>query len=130
MYDPGLPPYTFSGALAFYMKRSKVSEKYLSDLTGISERTLSRMRTDLSYMPSTEYVIAICIALQLYPFESYFLIELSGRKLRKDRHLDCIYHMLLNVEDSLSVANCNDFLIRHNLPSLTNLRHPNLASTN
>lgn len=114
------PPNNFRDSLAFYMDMKGLTEEDLEELTGISVRTIRRMRNEEDYQPSLEYVIAICIGMHLRPSESNHMLFTAGYHLRpspKER----AYQYLLDAAYNSSVYECNAFLKRMSFEPLTAL---------
>ena len=92
------------------MKNIIFQKKELADITGIDERTITRMRTKEDYLPSLEFIIACCIAMSLLPWESDKLIDLAGYKLRTNLKIERGYIALIHVFYQCSIDECNEFL--------------------
>lgn len=109
---------TFGEMLTMHMKRMKYKDATMSELTGISDKTIQRYRLDEVH-PQLPYIVAICIALQLIPKWSEDMIALAGYSLRKIMP-DQAYSYLLNTQfEKGDVAYCNRFLREYNQPPLT-----------
>lgn len=114
------PPNNFRDSLVFFMDMKGLTEEELEELTGISVRTIRRMRNEEDYQPSLEYVIAICIGMHLRPSESNHMLFTAGYHLRlspKER----AYQYLLDAAYNFSVYECNVFLKRMSFEPLTAL---------
>lgn len=114
------PGNDFPSALVGIMNATSITVEKLAELTGISPKTIQRMRTDDTYTPSLQYVCAICIALHLFPQVSCKLISLAGLSF-KNNHDDNLYSLLIYTQSYETVYNCNEFLVRHNATPLTTL---------
>ncbi|MBQ8617529.1 MAG: helix-turn-helix transcriptional regulator, partial [Clostridia bacterium] len=91
-------PVTFHEALSYLMKRAHITIEGMEERTGISSRTISRMRTQERRDYSLDQVIAICVALQLPPWLSREMIAKAGFILRTTKQhqayqlvLDCMF---------------------------------------
>ena len=95
----------FPELLKHYMERNHMTEEQLSEDTGISVRTIQRMRNvDTHYKIGS--VIAVCIALHLNPIESNEMILLSGNAFQNTKQ-DWIYKNLLETAYKQTVYECN-----------------------
>lgn len=72
---------SFPEILKKLMKDCKVTEAFLAEQTGLSIRTISRLRNKRACVYSRDHVIAIIIALHLPPWVSYVLLRSSGINL-------------------------------------------------
>ncbi len=77
-YNLGL---SFPELLKKLMKDCKVTEECLAELTGLSVRTISRLRNNHMSVYSRDQVIAIIIALHLPPWVSHILLQDAGINL-------------------------------------------------
>ena len=113
-----IPMDTFGKTLTRYMKLKKCTIEKLSELTGITEKTIERYRLDQT-SPRLDYVVAICIALRLHPFWSSVLVRLAGYSLTGSV-VHSMYGFLLDTGyRNGDVALCNHFLRSRNLKPLT-----------
>lgn len=102
-------PNSFKGALKELMIWSAVKVEGLAEQSGISPRTIQRMRNEDDYETTLETVIALCIGMKLPPEASYFLIDKSGFTLtHSEKHM--AYRFLLNGYYTHTVYECNDLL--------------------
>ena len=113
------PPETFSSLLKFYMKKKGVTEEELAERTGISVRTIQRMRNEEIHYRLTQ-VVAICIALHLDPIVSNKMVMLSGNIFQNTKQ-DQMYKHLLDVAYEESVMDCNMILNCCGLKPLSDL---------
>lgn len=120
------PPHdSFGSALVFLMQRENITEEELSEKTGISVRTIDRLRGNKN-QPSLEHVIAICIVLKLSYAESELMTELAGYDIsalaRRVNPAIRAYRFLIEImRYEWTVRECNEFLIKHDLSPLTKL---------
>lgn len=117
------PHISFSEALQFVMKFLNVSGAKLSNMTGISTSTISKMLHEDKYntpMHEEKTIVTICLALRVPPMISEELLRLAGCPLSKSNELHRAYLILLNFFylDGLKV--CNNFLIARKLPRIVN----------
>ena len=115
------PPNDYlSNALTYLMDKTDIKEVELAEMTGLSEKTIQRMRNEIDYKPDIRTVVAVCIGLNLYPKFSNLLLQLAGifpRNTDEDR----AYMFLINHYYDATVEECNDFLRRLNIKPLTEL---------
>lgn len=72
---------SFPDTLKKLMKDCKITEERLAEKTGLSVRTISRLRNNNSSGYSRDHVIAIIIALHLPPWVSHILLQNAGINL-------------------------------------------------
>ena len=109
----------FSEALTRFMKESNVTEEELSELTGLAQKTIQRMRNP-NLRTSLKSVIAVCIALSLDLYNSLYLVHLAGFALTNSRE-DKIYYFILGFAYKETVYDCNCMLKRLHMRPLTKL---------
>lgn len=115
------PPTDYlANALTYLMDETNTSEAQLAEATGLSEKTIQRMRNEIDYRPNIRTVVAVCIGLNLYPKFSNLLLQLAGIFPRYTTE-EQTYMFLINEYYHASVEECNDFLRRLNLTPLTDL---------
>ena len=114
------PPYNFGGMLSFFMEQKEVTEEGLAELTGISDRTIRRYKNDEGERPTLENVVAIGIALLLFPHQIVNLLGAAGYQLRKTPK-ERAYQYLIDAAYNNTVYECNMFLKKSGMPPLTNL---------
>jgi len=116
--DDEIPMDSFGKTLIRYMKVKRCTIEKLSELTGITEKTIERYRLDQTF-PKLEYVVAICIALQLNPFWSGVLVRLAGYSFTGSV-VHSMYGFLLDTGyKNGDVALCNRFLVSQKMKPLT-----------
>lgn len=122
MYGGQEPPTdNFANALTYLMKENKIKISELAEKTGIDDRTIRRMRNNVNYRPSFKKVVAVCIAMHLYPRYSNHLLTLAGLTPRYNNAAEKIYMILLYLYYESSVYECNEFLRKVNIEPLTDL---------
>lgn len=114
------PPNDFCRALVHFMSSRNVTIEQLADETGLSEKTIQRMRNDSDRTPEIESVVAVCVGLHLDPYDSDMLLRLAGYILRNSR-IHRIYRLFLHFAYKEGVKDCNDMLIRLGEKPLTGL---------
>ena len=115
-------PFSFSVALTQYMDESGVTVECLAEETGLSEKTIQRLRNNPDIQPSIETVIAICVGLHLDPYRGEMLLHLAGYTLTNKKR-DRIYKVFIGFAYKDTVLECNNALIRCGLKPLTNLHN-------
>lgn len=115
------PPTDYlANALTYLMDEMDIKEVELAETTGLSERTIQRMRNEIDYKPDIRTVVTVCIGLNLYPQFSHLLLQLAGifpRNTGEER----AYMFLINHYYDATVEECNDYLRRLNFKPLTDL---------
>ena len=114
------PPFNFCGMLSFFMEQKEVTEEGLAELTGISDRTIRRYKNDEGERPTLENVVAIGIALHLFPHQIVNLLGAAGYQLRKTPK-ERAYQYLIDAAYNNTVYECNMFLKKSGMPPLTSL---------
>jgi len=92
------------------MKERELSSPMLAARSGMSERTIRRMKGDDMYEPTREMVIAVCVGMKLTYDESSMLIRRSAFRLRDDSPIDSVYVEILESEGEYTVAELNEAL--------------------
>lgn len=110
----------FSTILVSHMEDAEMTVESLAERTGLSVKTIQRMRNDLDARPKLESVVAVCLGLKLYPEESIELLSLAGYKLRK-KSKEKAYSLLLNYLYEQDIRFCNNLLIELKIKPLTDL---------
>ena len=111
---------TFSELLQHHMSNNNLTDEALSELTGISDRAIRGMRNNSDRRPLLKNVVAICIALHLFPSQSMKLLKAAGYTLRPTE-TEATYGFLLDCAYDCDVIACNDFLIGEQMEPLTDL---------
>lgn len=111
-------PRIFTTALISLMEWKNKSVEALASDSGVSDRTIRRMRNEESYETTVESIIAICVGLQLPPEVSYALIDISTCSLNNsEKHLT--YRFILNSKYTHTIYDCNALLRRLGYDPLT-----------
>ena len=91
-------PDTFPETLTVLMAQAGITEENLEERSGISVRTISRLRREERSNYSMDQVVALCVALQLPPWLSAELLDRAGLMLRRTKQhrayrliLDCMF---------------------------------------
>lgn len=121
MYGSKEPPVdSFANAFTYLMEQNDITVEELAENAGVSTKTIQRMRNDIDYRPTFRTVVAVCIAMHLYPRYSNQLLSLAGLSPRYHTS-DKIYMILLYLYYESSVYECNEFLRKVNIEPLTDL---------
>ena len=112
--------YTYGEALSDYMNVRGYNDDDMEDLTYISSKSFERYRKDEN-RPGLPYSVAICIALELFPDQSFEMIRLSKNILDFTTEEGRAYRFLILSAAFVkySVQECNELLINEGLKALT-----------
>lgn len=99
-------PNDFNGTLKYFCDKSHMPLEEIAHRAGMSDRNLRRIISDKEHQPKLESVVAICIALHLFPLFSNSLILKAGYTLR-DNNRGIAYQMLLNMFYMNDIETCN-----------------------
>ena len=107
-------PDTFPETLTVLMAQAGITEENLEERSGISVRTISRLRREERSNYSMDQVVALCVALQLPPWLSTELLDRAGLMLRRTKQhrayrliLDCMFmDNLETVQSFLRSSGC------------------------
>lgn len=114
------PPNNFQQLLDKHLEDKKVTIEGLSELTGIPDRTIRRMKNEPNRRSTLEHIIAICIALHLMPSESDDLIAAAGYTLKNTKE-EKAFQFLIDCAYNETVEECNAFLSKMGFNPLTKL---------
>lgn len=111
----------FYEIVRYYMSEANITIEELEARTGVPNRTIKQMRSESESEHRFElrYIVAVSIGLHMLSAHSFALIHLNGYGLRCSNRLERFYFFLLTECSDFSVSACNDFLIEHGLPPLT-----------
>lgn len=114
---------TFQAEFNHQMKEHGITNEKLSELTGISEKTISRMRSEEGYKPRLPYIVAVCVGMHLNTAISRRLIFLAGESLDKPNptERERFFIAFINVFYKQDVRSCNRLMLKHNQKPLTPL---------
>ena len=115
----GGPGENFGAALIRYTKITGISIERLEELTGLSSKTIQRMRNSED-RPALRSVIAICLALKLSQWDSLYLLRLAGYELTSRMEDRIFWTILMRTADN-TVEECNRMLERLGYNPLTKL---------
>lgn len=107
-------PESFPAALDFLMRRSKVTTMQLAECSGLSDSTITRLRTRESDSCKMDQMVILCIALHLSPWLSGEMLYKAGLVRRQTKQhrayrliLDCRFmDSLETVQKFFTDAGC------------------------
>ena len=111
---PGSP----CGTLKTHMDRRKVTVESLVAKSGVSERTIRRLRSEPEFRPSKSNAIAICIGLQLEPVLQKDWLNKLGIMMSASA-TDIFYELLMGSLYKQPVSVFNEKLMEHGYPPLS-----------
>lgn len=114
------PPNDFQKLLNRHLEDKEITIERLSELTGIPDRTIRRMKNEPNRRSTLEHIIAICIALHLMPSESDDLIAAAGYTLKNTKE-EKAFQFLIDCAYNETVGECNAFLSKMGFNPLTKL---------
>ena len=106
--------------LKAHMERKGITIEKLIAKSGVSDRTISRLRRDIDYKPSLGNALAICFGLQLEPELSIDWLRKMGITLTNSPQ-DILYSMILHSQYTSSIASINEILIKNGLQPLSRM---------
>ena len=112
-------PMTPSGTLKAHMDRNNITVDGLVSVSGVSIRTIKRLRNDPYYRPTKENAIAICIGLQLEPCLQKDWLNKLGITLTFSP-IDVLYDIILTTMFRQPLSTINLMLARYDIPPLSN----------
>lgn len=113
------PPWNFGKELIKLMEERHFSEERLAELTGLSEKTIQRMRNS-DERPTLRNIVALAVAMSLSLWDSLALIKYAGYELTENRE-DRLFKAILMCTEENSVYDCNRMLERLHMKPLTKL---------
>lgn len=109
----GQPPHvSFYELFQYHRKAQGLTQEQLSELSGVSVRSISRMEHDEQERHKLNHVIACIVAMHLEWDESSRLVELAGYHWRDYNNLDHTYKRILRCHYQNPVGAINDYLQR------------------
>ena len=113
------PPGTFGEGVKFYLALMGITQEELAARMGVATETVSRICRDV-YEPPINMAIAVCVALNLLPYQTTSLLSRLGYSLDGVSQQMRAYKLIVNVFYEDSVESCNRRLLKHRLKPLTN----------
>ncbi len=111
---PGSP----CGTLKAHMDRRKITVETLVAKSGVSEKTIKRLRSDPEYTPTKRNAVAICIGLQLEPMLQRDWMSKLGIVLTSST-TDIFYELLMGSLYKQPLSVFNEKLQEHGYPPLS-----------
>jgi len=108
--------------MKWYMhKPTRITEPELSEMTGVTERTIRDMCAESSEERRYDlrFLVAVAIGLKMMPEHALEFVELDGYHLRRKKKEERFYQFFLHRSGKISVWECNRILKHHGLPPLT-----------
>lgn len=113
-------PSSFPEAMDFLMRASKVTTEQLVERCGLSESTITRLRTKESDNYKMDQVIVLCVALHLPPWLSGEMLNKAGLTLRSTKQhrayrliLDCLFMDTIDeVQSFLTSSGCKPMKLK------------------
>ena len=118
-----LLPGTYCGRLQYYRGKKGYSLEKMEELTGISYKTIERYELNRNAVKKEAYMVAICLALELTPSESYDLLELAGLRLR-DQDCHSVFAYVIDCGSAYTLGEINWLLKENKQTPLTKLIVP------
>lgn len=119
---------TFGHMFKLLMHDAQVTVEELSELTGISEKAIQRIRNNDTDRVNLNYLIAVALALHMPYEDSIRLINTAGYCLREHNELEVIYDLILKNASDLDYVGVNNRVINCNV-ILGMLGYPPLTKT-
>ena len=113
------PPQNFGKELIRLMEERHFTEEQLAELTGLSEKTIQRMRNS-DERPTLRNIVAVAVAMSLCIWDSLKLIKYAGYDLTENRE-DRLFRAILLCAEENTVYECNQMLKRLDMKPLTKL---------
>lgn len=113
-------PDSFPEAMDFLMRSSKVTTEQLVERCGLSESTITRLRTKESDNYKMDQIIVLCVALHLPPWLSSEMLNKAGLILRSTKQhrayrliLDCLFmDSIDDVQNFLVASGCSKLKLK------------------
>ncbi len=106
------------GTLKAHMERRKITVETLVAKSGVSERTIKRLRSDPEYTPTKNNALAICIGLQLEPVLQRDWMSKLGIVMTAST-TDVFYELLMGSLYKQPLSVFNEKLQEHGYPPLS-----------
>ena len=100
----------FNEQIVKYMEQRNVTVEALAERARVSTKTISRMRNEEGYRCSLRSIVAVCLALHLYPLESFDLITNMGYSLNSS-YEEKVYRGLIQTCYPFEMEDINILLI-------------------
>lgn len=121
-------PMTFAATLKYHMDNLGFSKTTLADVSQLSERTITRMRSETKKMPSMSSIIQASIGMKLYPDLTYDMLEKAKRYFESDVPEHRWYRVIIRTMYCESIDTVNRYLESKNVKPLHDDEYLQLAS--
>lgn len=105
---------SFNDQIVQYMTKKEITVEALAERARVSTKTISRMRNEEGYRCSLRSIVAVCLALHLYPWESLGLITCMGYSLNTS-YEEKVYRGLIQTCYEADMDHINILLISWNI---------------
>ncbi len=111
-------PRAFAEAVKLLRKRKNLSYEKLADIMFMDNSTISRWMQDAKYYRNEDFLVALCLALDLPDWISRLVFKRAGVQLDEDdkRHRALLH--ILRVQSAEGIRAANEYLDRLNLAPL------------
>ena len=116
-------PGTYCSRLQYYREKKGYSLEKMEELTGISYKTIERYELNRNAKKTEPYMVAICLALELTPSETYDLLDLAGLRLR-DQDSHAVFAYVIDCGSAYTLGEINWLLKENKQAPLTKLIVP------
>lgn len=110
------PNDTFCVLFKNHMARVNLTVEQLAERAGVSSKTIQRMRNEAGYRPALRSLVAVCLSMNLPPYDSAQLLHLTGYVLNSSEE-EQLYELLLSMCWMASMEEINNFLDSINFPN-------------
>lgn len=110
------PNDTFCVLFKNHMARINITVEQLAERAGVSTKTIQRMRNEAGYRPVLKNLVAVCLSMNLPPYDSAQLLHLAGFVLNSSEE-EQLYELLLSMCWEAPMDQINDFLDSINFPN-------------
>lgn len=113
-------PRSLGATLHYHMDRLGITKEELEERSQVSARTIQRIINNDSKSVQLSYIVSLCIGLNLDPELSDDMVSKAGYVFR-DTEEDVIYEIILRSMYNMTMADCNEVLMKEGYPPLTKL---------
>lgn len=101
---------SLSKSLKALMKWVDISEAKLSDKSGLTEKTIQRIRTEQSINPHLSTIIALCIGLELPYKVSLAFLDKAGLSLKTNSTENMLFNFFISDGCNFDIYQCDELL--------------------
>jgi len=116
----GKLPNSFGSSLIMLMRWRRITVEKLAEKSLLSPKTIQRMRNNHNQQWDIEFIVAVCVGLQLPPYISMPLIEKAGLRIRANSK-DILYAYLLATHYQSPIFEFNEYLEAVGYPPLSGI---------